>query len=297
MKDFNKISKYCFAFLAALLVQSPAQGQQILVSDTGGGSGHVNEYTLSGQGIATPLVPTENDLQAIAVSGNVLYTADFYDGTIGEYNIATRQPINSSYIAASQGSYGIAVANNLVYVSNYYGGLTAYTETATPTEAWTAGGGGDVVVSGTNLFVLVGGSSSTDPIREYNALTGAPENMTLVGLDDTFGLAISGNDLFVSSSYGGGTIGEYTTAGVPVNPSLVTGVPDRADGLAVVNGTIYVTDISKVEMYSVATGDLIGTISGLFDADDVVVVPEPSTWVLLLGGLGLLAFWRTRRTV
>src|ERR1700734_92450 len=102
MKSFNTISKNCFAFLAALLIQSPAQGQQILVSDTGGGSGYVNEYTLSGQEIAAPLVRTENDLQGIAVSGNVLYTADFYDGTIGEYNIATGQPINSSYIAASQ---------------------------------------------------------------------------------------------------------------------------------------------------------------------------------------------------
>ena len=28
--------------------------------------------------------------------------------------------------------------------------------------------------------------------------------------------------------------------------------------------------------------------------DDLVVAPEPSTWALLLGGLGLLAFWRNK---
>jgi len=56
-------------------------------------------------------------------------------------------------------------------------------------------------------------------------------------------------------------IGEYTTSGATVNAALVTGLNDP-QGIAVED------------------------------------VPEPSTWAMVLGGLGLLALrLRTRRTV
>jgi hypothetical protein len=305
MKSSNKISAHCLALMVVFLGQSSIYGQ-VYVGDAGGGDGFVNTYTFSGQSIETPLLYTPNGVQeGITVSGNVLYIADYYHGTIGEYNATSGAVINSSYIAASQGSYGVAVGNGFVYVSNQYGMLTAYEQLAPSTTAWSlsglgAGTTGDVVVSGTNVFLVHSPSGSDDSgseISEYNALTGAVENSTLVtGLVDTYGLAISGNDLFVSS-YGGGTIGEYTTAGATIDASLVTGIPDGADGLAVADNTIYVSDIFRVEMYSVSNGDLIGTISGLEEADSVAVVPEPSTWALLLGGLGLLAFWRMQRMV
>jgi hypothetical protein len=59
-------------------------------------------------------------------------------------------------------------------------------------------------------------------------------------------------------NYFSNTIGEYNaTTGAPINASLVTGL----------NGP------------------------GLFAVEDA---PEPSTWALLLGALGLLVFWRHR---
>jgi hypothetical protein len=63
-----------------------------------------------------------------------------------------------------------------------------------------------------------------------------------------------------------------------------------------------------------ASGDVLGSLGtttgiiegydatlSVFNSQDVVltlttaVVPEPSTWAMLLGGAGLLAFWRMRR--
>ncbi len=52
-----------------------------------------------------------------------------------------------------------------------------------------------------------------------------------------------------------GTIGEYNLDGTTVNSSL---------------------------------------ISGLNDTSGIVVIPESSTWAMLLGGVGLLMFWRKR---
>jgi hypothetical protein len=72
------------------------------------------------------------------------------------------------------------------------------------------------------------------------------------------GVLVDGSDLYVSS-YGGNEIGEYTTSGGTLNANLIMGV---------------------------------GGINA------IVLVPEPSTWAMLLGGLGLLAFCvRTRRTL
>jgi hypothetical protein len=51
---------------------------------------------------------------------------------------------------------------------------------------------------------------------------------------------------------------------------------------------------------SASTTVIFGGFNGSYASNDLAAVsveevPEPSTWVMLLGGLGLLAFWRARR--
>ena len=131
-----------------------------------------------------------------------------------------------------------------------------------------------IAVSGTNLFV-----AHDSVVGEYDANTGAVINASLVtGLNAT-GLAIVGNDLFVDNS--GVGVGEYTLGSTPgtltaSNPSLITGQNATSWGIAVVAQTQDLPPVTPPVIPPVTT-------------------PEPSTWALLLGGLGLLFFWHRRK--
>ena len=66
---------------------------------------------------------------------------------------------------------------------------------------------------------------------------------------------------------GTGTIGEYTTAGAPVNPALVSGLNQPA-GIAVSGGYLYVADIGNntIDKYDATTGlpvNPVPLVSGL----------------------------------
>ena len=267
---------------------------QLLEGDAGGGDAYVNEYSLTGQTEDAPLASVSaGNLEGIAVSGNDLFTADRYSGTVGEYNLSTGQAINSSFISLPfSGSYGIAVSGNSLYVTNG-GTLYAFDISGTPTAMWTAnlGATGGVAVVGGNVFAIdnVGGSENNFGIAEINATTGALVTNSLVSnLYDTYGLTAFGNNLYVDS-YGGGTIGEYTTTGQTVNAALVTGVPDGANGMAVDNNNLYVADIYQVQDYNATTGAYIRTINtGMEEANSVAIAPEPSSlWLILAGAMAL----------
>ncbi len=99
---------------------------------------------------------------------------------------------------------------------------------------------------------------SNGTVAVYDAVTGGVVNASFItGLNSPLGLAISGNNLFVAN-FGSGTVGEYdATTGATINANFVTGL----------NGPV----------------DLA-----------VRVIPEASTYELLVGGLGLLFFVRRR---
>jgi hypothetical protein len=73
------------------------------------------------------------------------------------------------------------------------------------------------IARGDILFVANFGGNT---IGEYTT-SGATVNPALVAVTSPVGVAVSGSDLFVTSS---NMIGEYTTSGAPVNPALITGL-------------------------------------------------------------------------
>ena len=89
-------------------------------------------------------------------------------------------------------------------------------------------------------------------VGEYDATTGTPINANLIKpVFSPYGMAVSGNDLFVT--VGGDTVGEYNaTTGAAINASFITGL----------NGPAALV---------------------------VVPVPEPSAWSMIaVGGVALL---------
>jgi hypothetical protein len=84
-----------------------------------------------------------------------------------------------------------------------------------------------------------------------------------------YSIAVSGNKLFVVDPVEG-TIGEYTTSGATVNPTLITGL-SFPNGIAVSGGNLFVVDRDT------------GTIGEYTTSG---ATPDASsTWTLLLLGL------------
>jgi DNA-binding beta-propeller fold protein YncE len=84
-----------------------------------------------------------------------------------------------------------------------------------------------------NIFVTNQGQGN-GTIGEYTT-SGATVNASLVtGLSNSYGIAVSGSDLFVTNVTGAnsGTVGEYTTSGATVNASLISGLNEPV-GIAI----------------------------------------------------------------
>ncbi len=99
-------------------------------------------------------------------------------------------------------------------------------------------------------------------MAEYTT-DGAPVNTSLIplGTGRVYAIAVQGDDIFISyapflppisgvtSEF---TIGEYTTSGMPVNPTLITG-QGFVGGLAVQGNDLFLTNIEtgSVDEYSI----------------------------------------------
>jgi hypothetical protein len=126
-------------------------------------------------------------------------------------------------------------------------------------------------------------------------------NASLIsGLDRPFGIAISGDDLFVvnrGDAPGTGTIGEYTTSGAVVNASLISGL-NLPYGLAVYGDDLFVANQfnGTIGEYTTSGATIDASlISGLHEPVDIAIgsAPEPSGVALI--GLGVAGLWFWRR--
>jgi hypothetical protein len=161
-----------------------------------------------------------------AISNSKFYVTNYDADTVGVYD-SNGNVINAALITGLSNPYGIAVSDTQIFVSNYSSGrVGSFTLSGagvhTPLLTNQSGPEG-LALSGNNLYV-VSHDSAGNKIGLYNASTGSAIDALLVtGLSKPSGIALLGSYILVSNN-GLGTIGEYTTAGDPVNTSFISGL-------------------------------------------------------------------------
>ena len=214
-------------------------------------------------------------------------------GTIGEYS-TSGTPINPTLITGLNFPNGLAVSGSDLFVTTYNnstgkGAIGEYTTSGATVNAALVSGlpynPVGVAVSGTNLFVVGGGSYSnqhTGTVGEYTT-SGATVNASLVmtGLSTPNAVAVSGLSLFVSNYYGG-SVGEFTLGATPgtlssSSPSFITGLGSPT-ALAVSGSNLFVMNFgAEIAEYTTAGAPVNTNLVQTFGSSDygfVVVGPD-----------------------
>lgn len=228
----------------------------------------------TGAAINSNFIRDSNQPKGIALSGNILYVADYTANAVSEYNASTGALINSNFITGLSGPTGLLLAGSHLYVTNYAG----------------------------------------NSVGEYDATTGTTINDSLItaGLNAPFGLAINGNNLFVSNTgFNASNVGEYdATTGAAINVNFISGTGET-QGLAVLGSELLVapSESNWVSSYDVTTGAVINaqyiavSSAGPFGTGQphtlavVQPVPEPGSVVFLCLGIPIaLTTFQKRRS-
>jgi hypothetical protein len=229
----------------------------------------VGEYTTSGATVNASLItvmsPFVGGLGGIAVSGSNLFIEDTSDNSIGEYT-TSGATVNASLITGlPSGPMGIAVSGSKLFVVSFFAGTI-----------------GEYTTSGATVNAAL--ITGLTPVDQFGGPHAGP-----------FGIVVSGSNLFVTNSQAG-TIGEYTTSGATVNASLVSGL-NVPLGLAQSGSNLFVAELGNGTIGEYTTSGATvnaSLITGLDSPFGIVVVPEPSTALLLSAGFVGLAV-RARR--
>jgi len=230
--------------------QAQQAPQQVLLVSQGGATlnGSVNAYDAATGALIKPnFISGFISPSGMLVSGSTLYVAsgEVNGGFINTYNATTGALIKANFISNS-GLFGqINGAANLGLVGNTLYVVNNFADTVTTYDATTGG---------------------TTPIAApliYGGTTGT-------SLAYPFGLAISGNNLFVSNNYSGDDwVGKYDLSGAPINDHFIHTPRVGAYGLAISGNHLFVATAGdggpSVEEYDVNTGALLNGsfISGL----------------------------------
>jgi sugar lactone lactonase YvrE len=300
----KNIHSLCLSAVVAgagsILAPGIACADNVFVSNNGNNT--VEE--ISG-GVTSAFITTDLDSPTgIAIDGGNVFVANngsgIDTGYIAEFSLATGA-FEQNYSTGEVGPRGLAFdsAGNL-YVADQ--------TTGTIVEIPVGGGTGTVIASGLSfpngvafndgtLYATEGAGDSIDTI------TGGVVTQLVTGLDSPNGLTFdSAGDLFVVD-HGSSSVLEYTSAGVPVGvPPFIAQLSAQGPKTIAIDsaGDFYVTDNgdSTVTEYG-STGNLIATFdNGAFNGPCFVaidVVPEPTTCLLLIAGLGLLFFMYRRK--
>ena len=319
-----KLHRLTAALAAVLLALAPgraaADPAAIFVGNYNGGSPNADvlAYDATGAAATGYAAPTGfSNPKGIAYNpaSGMLYVADINAGKIRTFNAATGMETSIGFASAAGLDYPIGLALNagVLYAANYYGNtaVTAYNAAtgAAVTSGFTSPTGLSnpygLAVNNTMLFVANYGNGT---LGAYNLATGVA-SFTITGLSGPTGVALFGNDLFVANT-NGTTVGEYDArSGAVINASFVTGL-SVPEGLAILGNRLLVAidSGSTVGAYGIpdtaATGNVPTSatpsfLTGLNGPTFIAIgnIPEPSTWMLLGMGAGMLGLATLRRRV
>lgn len=266
-----RFSGILWSVLGTCLLAANLQASSILVGASGGGP--VQEFSTSGSLLGS-FGSSSSTAAAFDGMGDV-FTIEAGDtsSTISEYN-STNQLITSFlFNSGINNSFGFpGFLDSIVY-----GGSSTF---------WVAGYNGIVYHINSTGGLL----SSFDSGNANTAVT------------------TDGTSLYTTSGFGNGLIYQWTPSGTQLN-SIFTPLPDTLGiGYDSTTQSLFVGGSDVVSQLDLS-GNLLNSLSiaGVNSAIDVgtlgssgpppppPTVPEPSTWALCFGGLGLLGVWRVRR--
>lgn len=235
----------------------------------------------------------------IAVSDDIIYAVIGGKGVVSAFSTSGNpNPINNNVatVPKTGANVGIAAFDGNVFVADSRNStIRGYNSLGEVVASFNDGVNHptEITLSEGNLFVVNHGTGKTgEYITRYDAASGTKLDGNLIqGLHGRIEIAVAGTDLFLMHvSTGGFTIDELNLTTNELTSNFITGL-NRTNDVAAFGGQLFVTDVpnQSIDVYNIATGDLVRQISGLHGGPqgiDIVpggTVPDlSSTWLLLL---------------
>jgi fibronectin-binding autotransporter adhesin len=245
---------------------------------------------ITGGGAIVVSAPTYSPAVNLTLSGSNTYS--------GGTTLSSGSVFISNTSGSALGTGSLTVSAGTTFGGSGTGSLTGYTiGAASPAAATTVQVGSGADMTSDLTLVATNASSIKNSNLEFNLNTTGGSNELNVGgtlltlSGDTLTLNVTSlgviadntpYTLIVGTGGTGAGLGQYAGFTVGVN-GVISGISLAITGVGAPAG-----------WYSNSYLELVNNAGGADDIE-VVVVPEPSTWAMMLGGLATLVFWQRRR--